>query len=208
MRLSLLISVLVHVLALCALFFIFKAVPQMRLPSQVYNVKILQPIVRSIQSEPEQKPEVKPEKPAPSIKKPKKKTEKKAEKKPEVKQEARKEEKPMDVSISKDESSLTSVAVDGPRFPFSYYLSAIERRVSGNWFSAQAGQGEGYSCVVYFRLDRSGRVSDLRVEKSSGNSYFDRSAMRAIRSSGPFPPLPKAFTEAWLGIHFTFVQKD
>jgi len=24
----------------------------------------------------------------------------------------------------------------------------------------------------------------------------------------PFPPLPRAFTDAYLGIHFTFVQKE
>ena len=128
------------------------------------------------------------------------------EKKPEEKPaEMKPEDKPMDVSMQ--EGSQTEVAVDAPRFPYSYYLSAIERKVSENWLSSQGGRDGGISCIVYFRLSRSGRVSDLRIEIPSGNAYFDRSALRAIRSADPFPPLPRAFGESWLGIHFTFMQK-
>ncbi|HER43214.1 MAG TPA: TonB C-terminal domain-containing protein, partial [Candidatus Eisenbacteria bacterium] len=64
------------------------------------------------------------------------------------------------------------------------------------------------TCLVFFRLRRDGRVDDVRIEQGSGNTYFDRSAMRAVRSAAPFPPLPRAFTDDYLGIHFTFVQKD
>ena len=119
--------------------------------------------------------------------------------------ETKPEDKPMDVSMQ--DASQTEVAVDARKFPFSYYLSAIERRVSENWLSAQGGRDGGVAFVVYFRLSRNGRVSDLRVETPSGNAHFDRSALRAIRSADPFPPLPRAFGESWLGIHFTFTQK-
>jgi protein TonB len=111
------------------------------------------------------------------------------------------------MEVSMQEGAQTEVAVDARKFPFSYYLSAIERRVSENWLSAAGGREGGVSCVVYFRLSRNGRVSDLRIETPSGDSYFDRSALRAIRSAEPFPPLPRAFGESWLGIHFTFTQK-
>ena len=191
MRLSLLVSILVHCILLLALVYLFKAVPDMDLPKKVYSVKILQPIIGKKQEEPEVKTEVKKETPPPSKPKPEKKDEpKKEEKKP------------------PEQDAPSSLTVDAPRFPFSYYLAAIERKVSQNWFSSSSGKGEGYSCVVYFRMNRNGSVSDLRIEESSGNSYFDRSALRAIRSSDPFPPLPRAFTDPWLGIHFTFIQRD
>ncbi|HSG28009.1 MAG TPA: energy transducer TonB [Candidatus Krumholzibacterium sp.] len=209
MRFSLLVSVLVHVLVLFSLFFVFKTVPDMKLPKKIYSVKILQPVLRKSDPPPvvqeEKKAEVEVKKPEPAKPKDKPKP------KPEVKKEEPKpaaEEKPMEVSVDKDPTDLTSMQVDAPRFPFSYYLSAIERKVSNNWFSSQSGRGEGYSCVVYFRLEKDGRVGDIRVETSSGNEFFDRSAQRAIRASSPFPPLPKAFTEPWLGIHFTFIQKE
>ena len=154
-----------------------------------------------------EKPKAKVEVKKPEVTRPKPKEKpKEPEKKPEEKPaETKPEDKPMEVSLQ--EGSQTEVAVDAPKFPFSYYLSAIERKVSENWLSAQGGRDGGILCVVYFKLSRNGRVSDLQVETSSGNAHFDRSALRAIRSADPFPPLPRAFGESWLGIHFTFTQK-
>jgi protein TonB len=206
MRLSLLISILLHVVLLWALLNLFNIVPDMRLPEKIYQVKILQPIMRSRQPEPEpeqeaETPVIEEEKPA-EVKPKEKKPEKKPEPKPEPQHE------PMDVSMEKETQDGTSISVEGERFPFSYYLSAIERKVSQNWFSGVSSGGVELSCIVYFRLRKDGRIEDLRVEQGSGNSYFDRSATRAVRSAAPFPPLPRAFTDEFLGIHFTFVQKD
>jgi TolA protein len=208
MRLSLLISLILHLAILVVLLFLLRVVPEMRLPKKIYSVKILQPIVRSREREAEKKAEVEVKKeevkkPAPA--KPKKKEEKKKEEK---KPEPPKEEKPLDVSVEKTADSRTALSVDAPRFPFSYYLEAIERKVSQNWFSAVSTGGDGVFCIVYFSLNRNGSVSEMRIEKSSGNQYFDRSALRAVRSASPFPPLPRAFNEPYLGIHFTFLQKD
>ena len=209
MRLSLLISILFHVVLLWVLLTLFNIVPEMRLPEKIYQVKILQPIMRSRQPEPEQKAEAETpvieEKEEPAEVKPKEK-----EKKPEPKQEAKTEskEEPLDVSMEKEAEDGTSIAVEGDKFPFSYYLSAIERKVSQNWFSGVSSESVGHSCGVYFRVRKDGRIEDLRSERSSGHSYFDRSATRAIRSAAPFPPLPRAFSDEFLGIHFTFVQKD
>lgn len=210
MRLSFLVSILVHLLLLWALLTLLDIVPEPRLPRTVYNVKILAPLVARRE---EPAPEVKAEPPAPkpevTTPKPKPK-EPKPEKKPEPPKtepkETPKEEQPMDVSV--EQGDRTSMVVDAPQFPYAYYLSAIERKVSENWFSSHSGRGEGISCLVYFRLGRGGQVSDLRIEQSSGNPHFDRQALRAIQSAEPFPPLPRAFGEAWLGIHFTFVQRN
>lgn len=212
MRQSLIVSLIVHVLVLAALFFVAKTVPEMRLPQNIYSVKIFQPAALKTEPERSERTEAKAKEAEPAVLKPKNEKKKEPEKKAEVvkekKADAANEEKGMDVSVAGDPSGLTSMAIDAPRFPFSYYLSAVERKVSQNWFSSESGRGEGYSCVIYFRLARDGSVGDVNVEKSSGNQYFDRSAQRAVRSSAPFPPLPRAFEDPWLGIHFTFIQKD
>jgi len=224
MRLSLGISACVHVIVLAALIFLFQAVPKMRLPEGVYSVKILRPFVGSGPSssakteegkkdavkieEPKQKPK-KEEAKIPVPKKPDAKKEGDAKKEAEAKKETPATdagEKPLGVSVGAGDG--TGIAVDAANFPFGYFLAAIERRVSENWFSAVSEGGTGLACVVYFRLMRDGSVSDARVETSSGNAYFDRSAVRAVKSASPFPPLPRAFTDAFLGIHFTFAQKD
>ena len=212
MRQSLIISVIVHVLFLAALFFVVKTVPELNLPQNIYSVKIFQPAAVRPEPEKSSAPEAKAKPAEPAVTKPKTEKKKEPEKKPEVvkekKADAAKEEKGMDVSVAGDPSGLTSMAIDAPRFPFSYYLAAVERKVSQNWFTSESGRGEGYTCVIYFRLARDGSVGDISVEKSSGNQYFDMSAQRAVRSSAPFPPLPRAFEDPWLGIHFTFIQKD
>ncbi|MDD3642334.1 MAG: TonB family protein [Candidatus Krumholzibacteria bacterium] len=213
MRLSFLVSILVHVTLVWALLTLLDIVPEPRLPKTVYNVKILAPLVEA-RREQAPAPEVKEEPPAPkpkeTVPKPKPK-EKKPEKKPEPPKaepkETPAEDRPMDLSVAGG-ADQTSISVDSRQFPYSYYLTAIERKVSENWFSSHSGRGEGVSCVVYFQLGRGGQVSGLRVEQSSGNPHFDRQALRAIQSAEPFPPLPRAFGEAWLGIHFTFVQKN
>jgi protein TonB len=218
MKLSLGISACVHAIVLTALVFLFQAVPKMRLPEGVYSVKILQPFVGSgpssaAKTEEGKKDAVKVEEPKQEPKKEEAKIP--VPKKPGAKKEgeAKKEtsaeaagEKPLGVSVGAGDG--TGIVVDAANFPFGYFLAAIERRVSENWFSAVSEGGTGLTCVVYFRLMRDGSASDARIETSSGNAYFDRSAVRAVKSAAPFPPLPRAFTDAFLGIHFTFVQKD
>jgi TolA protein len=224
MRLSLLISACVHAIVLAALVFLFQAVPKMRLPEGIYSVKILQPFVGSgpsagAKTDEEKKDAVKVEEPKPEPrkeeakipvpKKPDAKKEGEAKKEAEAKKETPATdtgEKPLGVSVGTGDG--TGIAVDAASFPFGYFLAAIERRVSENWFSAVSEGAAGLTCIVYFRLMRDGSVSDSRVETSSGNAYFDRAALRAVKSAAPFPPLPRAFTDAFLGIHFTFVQKD
>ncbi len=208
MRFSLLVSVLFHLLILSALFFVFRVVPEMNLPQKIYSVKILRPIIRSqpqrqeVKTETvEKKPEVK--KPEPVKPKEKKKPEPE-EKKPEPKE----VEKPLDVSVEGDTEEQTAMSVDAGRFPFSYYLEAVERKISQNWYSGVSSGTGGISCIVYFRLNRDGGASDVRIEQSSGNQYFDRTALRAVMNSAPFPPLPRAFEDSFLGIHFTFSQRD
>ena len=212
MRLSLLISILIHVTLVWALLTLFNIVPEMRLPEKVYQVKILQPLIRSVQPEPEVKAEEpaapEPEKPAVAKPKPKPKEKEKPPQKAEPEKPAEPKEQPMDLSVGKDIEDGTSIAVDGQQFPFSYYLAAVERKVSQNWFSGVSSGTEGLTCLVFFRLRRDGGVDDVRIEQSSGNTYFDRSAMRAVRSAAPFPPLPRSFTDDYRGIHFTFLQKD
>lgn len=102
------------------------------------------------------------------------------------------------------------VAVDDANFAFTYYLVAVRNRVGQNW-GAPAGletSGNAVHCMVYFRIDRLGRVSDVRLEESSGVPFFDQSAVRAVSVASPLPPLPDAFTGSTLGVHFGFQFND
>jgi TonB family protein len=91
-------------------------------------------------------------------------------------------------------------------FPFTYYLNIITDRVSSNWFSSlvDPGVSGSFQTIVYFRIEKNGQVTDVKVEQSSGLTPLDLSAVRAVKASAPFPPLPREYEDDYLGIHLIF----
>jgi protein TonB len=98
------------------------------------------------------------------------------------------------------------VSVDAANFEFTYYLLVIRNRIAAVW-APPAGLtpgGQQVRAVVFFRINRSGELSEVRLERSSGIAFFDQSALRAVTLSGPMPPLPLGFSAPDLGVHFGF----
>ena len=91
-------------------------------------------------------------------------------------------------------------------FPYTYYLNIITDRVSTNWFTSLVDPGisGNFQTIIYFRIEKNGQITDVKVEQSSGVTPLDLSAIRAVKSSAPFPPLPREYDEAYLGIHLIF----
>lgn len=86
-------------------------------------------------------------------------------------------------------------------FPFAWYLQAVHRKVTDRW---EGKAQPGRQPVVVFEIGRNGEVGQIAVEKSSGNPFYDRVALRAIEEAKPFPPLPADFKDATLRIHLGF----
>lgn len=93
-----------------------------------------------------------------------------------------------------------------PGFPYAYYVQIIRDKISSNWFKSLVSPGvSGYfKTTVYFKILKDGKISDLKIEESSGIQSLDLSALRAVKSSIPFPPLPRDYSGNFLGIHFQF----
>jgi protein TonB len=96
-------------------------------------------------------------------------------------------------------ASVTSFDAD---FPFAYYVEQLLSLIGANWFKPESA--EGTTCVVSFRILRSGQVTDVKVESSSGVSYYDRAAARAVYAANPLPPLPPDYRNEALGVHLKF----
>lgn len=94
------------------------------------------------------------------------------------------------------------VAAFDADFPFSYYVQQLVSLIGANWFRPDAS--EGAVCTVSFRIRRSGQVTDVKVEASSGESYYDRAAVRAVYAADPLPPLPNDYRNDQLGVHLRF----
>jgi TonB family protein len=91
-------------------------------------------------------------------------------------------------------------------FPYTYYLQTIHGKISGNWYTSQISPGVtgDFHTTVYFKIFRNGEISTLEIRERSGIRSLDLSALRAIQSSAPFPPLPNDYEGDFLGIHLIF----
>ena len=68
----------------------------------------------------------------------------------------------------------------------------------------RAAAGGGERVVVLFEIQRDGQIREPTVERTSGNSLYDQSALRAVTEASPFPPLPPEFKASSLRVHFGF----
>jgi TonB family protein len=91
-------------------------------------------------------------------------------------------------------------------FPFTYYLQIIIDRVSNNWFTSLVSPGitGSFQSTVHFMIYKNGQISEPEIKESSGIRSLDLSALRAIKTSAPFPPLPVAYEDEYLGIYLIF----
>ena len=71
------------------------------------------------------------------------------------------------------------------------YIGVVWSRVKNNWTMPQALMPkENIETIIDVKISRSGALEHMGFEKRSGNRYFDDSALRAVKKSSPFPPLP------------------
>jgi len=70
------------------------------------------------------------------------------------------------------------------------YSRFIWPKIKKNWvLPASLMPKENVIAIIEVRIAQSGALEYVGFEKRSGNSYFDESALRAVKKSAPFPPL-------------------
>jgi TonB family protein len=95
------------------------------------------------------------------------------------------------------------ISAEFPNFPYPWYITQVRMSLWNRWSSRMPKEGS-LSSVVVFRIQRSGEISGLNVERSSGNKLFDFAAMSSVERSTPFPPLPDEYGEQELVMHVEF----
>ena len=73
------------------------------------------------------------------------------------------------------------------------FFRKLEEKVRESWVLPEAVARNAKNLMVEVRIviEKDGRVSDTRIEKGSGNVYFDESVRRAIRKASPLPVPPE-----------------
>ena len=210
LTLALIYSFLLHALVLVAWVFLYiVSSPKIHVPPY-YQVKLVAQPEEVTSKEPvaePQKPAPKPEKikPAPKPKKTPPKTKKAALPELAVQKQkpAPESEKPADTREQQRAASSGPVAVTAPQqdFTFGWYLALVREKIGHNW--RPPPDAKDAKARVIFTVNRSGWVEDVRPDaaNSSGTFGFQQAAIRAIRSSNPFPPLPDEFSK--LSVEFS-----
>lgn len=95
----------------------------------------------------------------------------------------------------------TGARVDVGDFCCPQYLATMQDRILRNWESRQSSLG---TTIMMFKVQRDGSITDVAVERSSGNQTLDFIAARALRLTQKIPPLPAEYTNPSLTVHLTF----
>ncbi|MEZ5290120.1 MAG: TonB family protein [Vicinamibacterales bacterium] len=98
-------------------------------------------------------------------------------------------------------SGGTGARFDVGDFCCPQYLATMQDRILRNWESKQQTLG---TTILSFTVQRDGRLTDIAVERSSGNATLDFIATRALRLTQRIPPLPPEYTNQSLAVRLTF----
>lgn len=101
------------------------------------------------------------------------------------------------------------LVTEGLAFPHTWYLQIIERKANENWTThGIIISGKKADPVVRFNILKNGKVDGLELERSSGNTALDESALAAITRASPFPQLPPDYESGHLTVHFSFTYEQ
>ncbi|MGB3363477.1 MAG: cell envelope integrity protein TolA [Thermodesulfobacteriota bacterium] len=87
------------------------------------------------------------------------------------------------------------------------YANQVHRKISRNWrIPPGVPLDAGLSTSLAFKVDGNGKVLDVRITKSSGNSVFDNYCRQAIIRSSPLPSPPEELADEAKksGVEITF----
>ncbi len=113
----------------------------------------------------------------------------------------KKEQKPKDVQPpAGEEAAVSEGTPGGGESLMAGYYSLVQERVWSEWVFPEFRTGKGLETVVNIKIYRNGRVKIQGIKKSSGNTLFDRSVLRAIAKASPLPPPPY---ELEIAVRFT-----
>jgi len=100
-------------------------------------------------------------------------------------------------------SPFAGAVVDNPDFNYGYWFEQAFTKIQSNWTNPVEVDG-AIVCVIYFQVIKSGRLTESRVETSSGIQAFDQGCLAAVQRSAPFPALPEEFRDEIIGITLPF----
>jgi TonB family protein len=97
-----------------------------------------------------------------------------------------------------------ALTLDVGDFPHAWYLRQVLQKVEQEWQRQNQPNEPPQKPQIYVEILRDGSIRPPAIHKSSGNTFYDNAALRAVMGAGPFPKLPDDWTKPSLRILFTF----
>jgi colicin import membrane protein len=96
-----------------------------------------------------------------------------------------------------------SVNISQMDIEFIEYYNSVGSMIRSEWIFP-GEKTPGLETTVAIKIGTDGKLLALRIERASGNTLFDNSAIKAVEKVGDFPPLPKNIKEEFLEIGIRF----
>ena len=89
---------------------------------------------------------------------------------------------------------------------FKAYYDRIWGKIRAGWAvpNEAAARENHLLTVVGIRISATGIIESMKVERESGNIYYDQYALRAISKASPLPPLPEGLGKESLEVGINF----
>ncbi len=100
-------------------------------------------------------------------------------------------------NVSKDSSTTPAQTGKGGAL-FDEYYTRIRKEIWQQWVFPDIGKKD-LEAIISIKIMKDGTISIQKIEKSSGNIFFDKSAIKALTKASPLSPPP---SEMEIGIKF------
>ncbi len=85
------------------------------------------------------------------------------------------------------------------------YLGMVEESIDRQWVAPPL-LASNPVVVLKFRISRSGEISRVFIDESSGHSHYDAAAKRAVQAVNPLPPFPPDISDSFFDVRFRFIK--
>jgi len=117
---------------------------------------------------------------------------------------------PSDVKKEKDMDMPALTIIDNEEIDWQMkaYIATLIQLIYQN-FNPPAGTeiSKGTKSTVQFQIARNGEIDEVILRSSSGNTIWDRLAVRAVQIT-KLPPIPPSYTKEKLNCNFNFKERD
>jgi colicin import membrane protein len=96
-------------------------------------------------------------------------------------------------------------------FVLGIYSADVKERIRNNWSYvdlSDTNSTQTLATLVELEVAKNGTIVRTTITRSSGNSPFDQSVLKAIQRSDPLPPVPEGLSSAGVVFEINFNNTD